>query len=170
MDKETQQFIEENIVLIQSQRWEEIYEKDFPYDFTKTLLESGINPLKQGLNYIPNWFLQDCKSIKEFIIPNNVTGIGDFAFENCSSLTNIIIPDSVTSIGSFAFEYCSKLTSITIGSGVTSIGSGAFDDCTSLGNIKFNGTKAQWNSLSKGYDWGDDIPAIVTCTDGVVEL
>ena len=46
MDKETQQFIEENIDLIQSWQWEEIYEKDFPYDFTEALLESGINPLK----------------------------------------------------------------------------------------------------------------------------
>lgn len=60
------------------------------------------------------------------IIPNNVTGIGDFAFYECG-FTSVIIPNSVTSIGREAFYYCSNLASITLPNSVTSIGCGAFD-------------------------------------------
>ncbi len=68
--------------------------------------------------------------IKEVVLPNGITSIGDDAFNNCDSLTSITIPDSVTSIGDYAFYKCNSLTKITIGSGVTSIGDYAFDDCS----------------------------------------
>ena len=173
MNKEIQQFIEENINLIQDQRWEEIYKKEFPYDFTEILLESGINPLEQGLNYVPNWFLCECKSIKKFTIPDNVTSICYFAFDSCDSLTNIVIPDSVTSIGDSAFYYCDTLTSIEIPKRETSIGYGAFNNCTSLTSIIYKGTKKEaLNKLKvKDKEWrkGSAISKII-CTDGVIEL
>ena len=54
------------------------------------------------------------EEITEFIIPDGITSIGDYAFYNCSGLTSVTIPDSVTSIGAAAFKGCSGLTSITI--------------------------------------------------------
>ena len=86
-------------------------------------------------------------------IPDSVTSIGESAFHNCSSLTSVTIGDSVTSIRSSAFSDCVKLTSITIPDSVTSIGDYAFSYCSSLTSITFQGTKAQWNAISKGYDW-----------------
>ncbi len=71
----------------------------------------------------------------EFIIPNSVTSIGDFAFRGCTGLTSIMIPDSVTSIGNFAFSGCTGLTSITIPNTVTYIGDLAFYGCTGLTSI-----------------------------------
>lgn len=71
----------------------------------------------------------------EYIIPDGVTSIGDYAFEGCSSLTEINIPDSVTSIGDRAFRICSSLTEIKIPDGVTSIGISAFEGCSSLNEI-----------------------------------
>ena len=47
----------------------------------------------------------------EIVIPNSVTGIGDYAFKYCINLTSVIIPDSVTSIGWEAFYECKNLTS-----------------------------------------------------------
>ena len=70
-----------------------------------------------------------------YIIPSNVTSIGDYAFSWCDSLTSITIPDSVTSIGYEAFRYCDGLTSITIPDSVTSIGINAFKDCSSLTSV-----------------------------------
>ena len=38
------------------------------------------------------------KDIKEAIIPNGITNIGDDAFSKCSALQSIDIPNSVTKI------------------------------------------------------------------------
>ena len=52
-----------------------------------------------------SWY--NCRTkIKECVIENSVTSIGDYAFSYCTKLTSITIPNSVTSIGSHAFEYC----------------------------------------------------------------
>ena len=64
--------------------------------------------------------------IKEVVISNDVTSIGDYAFYCYKELASITIPDSVTSIGKFAFSECSNLADITIPDSVTSIGKSAF--------------------------------------------
>ena len=97
--------------------------------------------------------------------------ITEWAFKGCTNLTSVTIPDSVTSIGDSAFEGCTGLASITIPDSVTSIGARAFSGCTSLTYIKFNGTIAQWNDISKGINWKLNVPATqVICTDGTVSI
>ena len=85
---------------------------------------------------------------------------------------NSVIPadGSVTSIGDMAFYNCSGLTSVTIGNNVTSIGGWAFRGCSGLTNINFEGTKAQWNAISKGYEWNYNVPSSckIVCTDGTI--
>ena len=73
--------------------------------------------------------------LTEYMIPDNVTSIGDAAFIVCTLLTNVIIPDSVTSIRELAFSGCNSLTSVTIPDGVTSIGQYAFNYCISLKEV-----------------------------------
>ncbi len=72
----------------------------------------------------------------EFIIPNFVIAIGDWAFSGCDKLTYAVIPNTITSIGIWAFGYCGNLISIEIPDSVTSIGYGAFGRCTSLNSIE----------------------------------
>ena len=71
----------------------------------------------------------------------------------------MVIPDSVTNIGESAFSNCSKLVSIEIGDGVTIIGDYAFNNCTSLTSINYRGTEAEWNAISKGYNWNYNVPS-----------
>lgn len=70
-----------------------------------------------------------------YVIPDNVTSIGEYAFGGCSSLLGLVIPDSVTRIGNSAFRDCSSLCSLVLPDGVTSIGNSAFEGCSSLSSI-----------------------------------
>ena len=91
--------------------------------------------IEDGVTSIGNYAFWSCSSLTSITIPKSVTSIGDRAFYNCSSLTSITIPKSVTSIGANAFERCSSLTSITIPDSVISIGASVFEECRNLSSI-----------------------------------
>ena len=76
-----------------------------------------------------------CSSLAEVVIPNSVTRIGDSAFESCSSLAEVVIPNSVTRIGDSAFEGCSSLAEVIIPDSITGIGDRAFSFCSSLAEV-----------------------------------
>ena len=108
-----------------------------------------------------------CTGLTSVTIPNSVTIIEDTAFHSCSSLASVTIGNSVTSIGDYAFRDCGGLMSVTIGNSVTSIGYAAFDACKGLSSITYAGTIAQWNTITKGSYWNQNVPAtVVHCTDG----
>lgn len=86
------------------------------------------------LSYAHHLYLNG-EEIKDLVIPNNITSIGNYAFYGCSDLTSVTIPNSVTSIGEGAFSGCSGLTSVIIGDGVTSIGVNAFSYCSGLNSV-----------------------------------
>ena len=91
------------------------------------------------------------EEVKDLVIPNNLTTIGDGAFSGCIGLTSVTIPNSVTSIGRNAFDGCIGLTSVTIPNSVTSIGESAFSECRGLTSVSIPssvtsiGNYAFWN-------------------------
>lgn len=79
---------------------------------------------------------------KEYVIPDNVNEIGDYAFYSCRNLTNIVMPDGLTNIFRGAFSHCSNLKSINLPNSLTKIEegyllyeSGVFYECSSLEKI-----------------------------------
>ena len=84
--------------------------------------------------YSHNLYINDVE-VKDLMIPNSVTSIGNYAFYGCDRLESVTIPNSVTSIGDRAFEECSCLTSVTIGNSVTSIGYCTFQNCRYLTSV-----------------------------------
>lgn len=66
----------------------------------------------------------DDNLVKDLVIPDSVTNIGDYAFVTCRSMTGITIPNKVTHIGKGAFYYCDKLK-----------------------NVYYNGTETDWNKI-----------------------
>ena len=102
--------------------------------------------INNGVTSIGNFAFSDCTSLTNITIPNSVTSIGVDAFYYCTSLTNITIPNSVTSIGGKAFVFCRSLTSITISDSVTSIGGDAFGSCESLTSINVDSNNEKYMS------------------------
>ena len=89
--------------------------------------------------------------VKDLVIPNGVTSIGDYTFDGCSSLTSVTIPNSVTSIGYDAFSGCTGLVSVSMGDGIESIGSWGFNNCSGLTSITIpNSVTSIGNSAFSG--------------------
>ena len=119
-----------------------------------SLYRESIKSLRiDSVTSIGSYAFCSCDSLTSVSIGDSVTSIGSYAFCSCDSLTSVSIGNSLTSIGKWAFGDCSSLTSVVIGNSVTSIGNYAFYSCDSLMSIKYRGTEAQWNAISKGFDW-----------------
>lgn len=103
-----------------------------PFYLNKDIKEIVIG---DGVTSIGDCAFWGCSSLTSIEIPGGVTSIGMSVFDSCSSLTSIEIPVGVTSLKDFVFYGCSSLTSITIPEGLTSIGSSAFESCSSLTSI-----------------------------------
>lgn len=105
-------------------------------------------------------------ALKQVIIPNGVTRIGDLAFYRCTALASVTIPNSLTSIGYNAFE-STAITSMTIPNSVTSIGSSAFAYCTALTSITIPNGITTLESFIFG---GCTILTSITIPDGVTSI
>ena len=103
---------------------------------------SGISGVKnyvlpENITTIGNSAFQSNTSLETFVIPNSVTTLGTNAFNYCSNLTYVKLSENLTVISNYAFRSCYKLNNVTITSNITSIGEYAFDSCNSLTSIKF---------------------------------
>ena len=75
-----------------------------------------------------------CDALTEYVVPDNVVRIEDYAFCVCRHLKTIALPPSLTSIGRNAFYGCESLEEIDL-SHVTWIGAGAFCGCLNLKRV-----------------------------------
>ena len=97
--------------------------------------------LPAGITEIPNRMFQGCTNLKftadsetEFILPETVTSIGDFAFMGCNFRT-IQMSEGVKTIGQGAFANNNRLKTIVVPNTVTSIGDTAFSNCKLLSEV-----------------------------------
>ena len=94
-----------------------------------------------------------CKSLTSVTIPNSVNTIGNNAFELCESLNTINLSKSIINIGNNAFYGCASLVTINIPNSISYIGSRAFSWCMFAKTINYQGTKEQWQQITKAEDW-----------------
>lgn len=108
----------------------EDYAFEYRYDIKNIVIPDYITSI--GNNTFFN-----CRNLTSITIPNSVTSIGENAFDSCQSLTNITIPNRVTFIREYTFHDCKSLISITIPDSITMIGKYAFSGCSGLTSIKY---------------------------------
>ena len=86
---------------------------------------------KDGMVIIGNMLYDYVGTDEVVTVPNSVTGINHTAFQG-SEVREVILPDSVTSMGEYVFSGCHKLEKVTFPSGMKSLPKGTFFNCWSI--------------------------------------
>ena len=151
MNDKLKKFIEDNIDLIEDNKFDDLYKKaDVNYvgQLTQILIDAAINPLPY-MNHIVPCMYQGC------------------------NITSIVIPDNIEYIHyvrGFGDNPC--LEYISLPSNLTSLGYQTFYGCTRLNTVDFRGTLSEfYNIKTKVQDWayGSSITEVV-CSDGKIHL
>ena len=101
--------------------------------------------------------------VKEIIIPDTITVIGQYQFCGFKNVTKIVLPETITEIRGYAFYNCSSLEKIFIPDSVVRIQKDVFGKCDSL--TIYCETKylpdgwdsywiSHWNSSKRPVVWG----------------
>ena len=107
----------------------------FGLKVTHYIIGDDVTSIGDYAFYNLDYYSGGSSSLATITIGENVTSIGEAAFFDCDSLSSIAIPNSVTSIGNYAFAECDSLNSITIPNNIKSIGKQAFRSCSSLTTV-----------------------------------
>lgn len=113
------------------------YNLDIQKDYLDTNDDNSYSTSKTSPFYVFHRAYPELEAGVKLVIGNDITSIGDSAFMGCnlSNLKNIIIPNSVTKIGNLCFYGNTNLNRITIGENVIEIGVRAFFDCENITEI-----------------------------------
>lgn len=88
-------------------------------------------------------------TIKQVILEEGITGIGNQAFYKCTQISGVSFPGTLEKIGSNAFMGCTLLTEVTLPGSLRSIGKRAFD-ATGLSAVTYLGTEEMFGAISIG--------------------
>lgn len=104
--------------------------------FTRNYLNEDDKYVISSAGEITKYYGGNMEDNTEIIIPDTINGItptkiGEKVFENFGYLKNVVLPDSITDIGNYAFKNCNNLEHITARN-VTELGNATFYHCTNL--------------------------------------
>ena len=109
------------------------YVSHSPWEGTKAAVREVL--VQEGITSIGNEAFANCSSIRCIQLPLGIVNIGEKAFYQCTRLEEIVVPCSVKGIGKEAFSECKSLTSAKLSDGLESIGCKAFMNCEKLISI-----------------------------------
>ena len=75
----------------------------------------------------------------DYVVPDDVTGLGRELFLNRHTLRSVTMGDQVTSIGNDAFAGCTSLTTVTFSANLETIDANPFWRCDALKTVYFRG-------------------------------
>ncbi|MCI8518282.1 MAG: leucine-rich repeat domain-containing protein, partial [Hungatella sp.] len=100
-----------------------------------TMTQAGILTVGGTGKTSSSWDGISIDRVREVVINDGITTIGQSSFSFMSNLVKVSIPASVTTIEKWAFQFCESLTDISVPDTVTTIGTMAFEGCDSLVNV-----------------------------------
>ncbi len=113
----------------------EIEGTDWYYDSsTKTLTVYGNGAMPDYTSRGTPWF-EYAKEIKNVVVKDGVTSVGNYAFAYLDVLFNVSLAESVTSIGNMAFYKDEMVLTINIPKNLKQLGTNAFYNCKNLRQI-----------------------------------
>lgn len=100
---------------------------------------------------LPNEICYNLAYLKEVVVRDGVTEIGDNAFKSCGMLNKVKLPLTLNKIGYNAFWGCNELTNLVIPEGTTEVGYSAFWGCSGVTSIEMPSTL---QNIGKNAFWG----------------
>ncbi|XFA99121.1 leucine-rich repeat protein [Candidatus Izemoplasma sp. B36] len=113
------------------------------------LAENDEYVIPEGVTEIDEFAFSETYYVYDITFPSTLTHIKDRAFIN-SNISELYTPDSLISIGEFSFANCAWLHTISLSSSVEELGLGAFSNSLSLFDI-------QLDSQNNSFSLNDDI-------------
>lgn len=90
-----------------------------------------------GITIIGDNCFSDCINLQTIVIPTSVNEIGQKAFYNCTKLQSVNLPNSLCKIGAMAFYNCASLEEVILPKSLTEIQDSAFKSCSKLESVVF---------------------------------
>ncbi len=99
------------------------------------MLITGNGPMADYYEDIPAPWYEQREAIKELVVSEGVTTIGEYAFYRCTNLEEMTIPSTADVLGYRAFGFCKALKEVKLPEGVRVIESRCFDFCEGIERI-----------------------------------
>ncbi len=115
--------------------------------------------ISDGVTSIGECAFYSFGKVTKITIPGSVTEIGKRAFSSCKVLASVILPEGITTIREGTFASCTELTSFTIPASVTTIGSSAFEGCSGLTGITIS--KGVTSIFDRAFDGCSSLTGII---------
>ena len=120
--------------------------------------------IEDSVTHIGDYTFCYCAGITDIDFPDSLTSIGGDAFCDCDNLKEVILPENLNELGRYVsdcftsvFGYCDSLTTVYVPKSISEILEGVFSRCKNLKNFFYNGTAEQWDAIV-GDDRYDSFP------------
>lgn len=116
------------------------------------------------------------KALKTGSVPNDgsVRVIAGYAFDGLESGGSFAVPDGVERLEHYALSGFGQLNEVTLPASLEYIGAEVFGSFSETEKIKFKGTVAQWNKITKDKEWNAYAYGTknytVACMDGTIRV
>ena len=90
--------------------------------------------IDDGITHVGNRSFRGATALTKISLASSVSSIGATVFYGCSAIASVELPKTVKSLGQFAFYNCDALTEVSL-CGVKTIGVSAFGTCDKLNKI-----------------------------------